>query len=449
MKLFRIAILTLVLVSALALTGFAGVKAQGPVKVTWWTETSPKIEDINKNFVEPFNKSHPNIQLEIVPQDKLDDTLRTAIQADSAPDILQTAGGAFIAEFVPAGVVLPMDSYAKQLGWQDKLLPWAYEAGFLENKLYSLPLTFESMILLYNKTLFEKNGWKPPTTRAELDALSAQLQAKGLHTFSYGYVGWEPTNEHLVGIYLNNFAGPDNVYKALIGQKKWTDPEFVGAINMLKADMVDKGMFSGKLENYYTYDWNAFFGELSSGKAGMMMVGSWGFRGAADFFTKETGNDWDWVPLPPFDAQAGPYNYELAIGSTLSINGHSKNADAAAQVLDYLLSNPKITLKLSSTSNFGEWVVPIHYSDADYPEGTDPRIIRFHKDFAKVTGEGHYGYTTWTFWPADADTQLWKDIEQVWAGDMKVEDYLAAQQAAWDKARAAGKTLPIPQRKSS
>jgi hypothetical protein len=31
---------------------------------------------------------------------------------------------------------------------------------------------------------------------------------------------------------------------------------------------------------------------------------------------------------------------------------------------------------------------------------------------------------------------------------MKVEDYLAAHQAAWDKARAAGKTLPIPSRKT-
>jgi raffinose/stachyose/melibiose transport system substrate-binding protein len=158
MKLFRVAILMLVLVVAPALTGFAGVRAQSPVKVTWWTETSPKIEDINKYFVEPFNKSHPNIQLEIVPQEKLDDSLRTAIQADSAPDILQTPGGAFIAEYVPAGVVLPMDSYAKQFGWQDKLLPWAYEAGFLENKLYSVPLTYESMVLLYKRPFSRKTA---------------------------------------------------------------------------------------------------------------------------------------------------------------------------------------------------------------------------------------------------------------------------------------------------
>ena len=100
----------------------------------------------------------------------------------------------------------------------------------------------------------------------------------------------------------------------------------------------------------------------------------------------------------------------------------------------------------SATSSFGEWVVPVHITDDDYPAGTDERIMRFHKDFADVTSQGRYGYTTWTFWPADADTQLWKDIEQVWGGNMSSADYLAAQQAAWDKARADGTTLPVPER---
>jgi raffinose/stachyose/melibiose transport system substrate-binding protein len=177
-----------------------------------------------------------------------------------------------------------------------------------------------------------------------------------------------------------------------------------------------------------------------------MMIGTWGFRGAADFFTPDTGNDWDWAPLPPFSDMAGDYNYELAVGSTLSVNGNSKNADAAMEVLDYLLSNPKQTLAVAATANYGEWVVPLHYADSDYPAGIDERIKRFYTDFSKVTGEGRYGYTTWTFWPADADVQLWKDIEQVWAGSESVADYLSAQQALWDKARADGATLPVPAR---
>ncbi|PCH77483.1 MAG: hypothetical protein COB96_06175 [Planctomycetota bacterium] len=44
-----------------------------------------------------------------------------------------------------------------------------------------------------------------------------------MHVFSYGSTGWQPTHEHIGGMYLNSYAGPDNVYKALIGEKKWSD----------------------------------------------------------------------------------------------------------------------------------------------------------------------------------------------------------------------------------
>ena len=41
------------------------------------------------------------------------------------------------------------------------------------------------------------------------------------------------------------------VYKAITGEKEWTDPEFVEAIELLKKHMVDDGYWSGSLENYY------------------------------------------------------------------------------------------------------------------------------------------------------------------------------------------------------
>jgi raffinose/stachyose/melibiose transport system substrate-binding protein len=116
------------------------------------------------------------------------------------------------------------------------------------------------------------------------------------------------------------------------------------------------------------------------------------------------------------------------------------------EVLNFLLSDPKRVLQIAAGSGFGEWVVPLHFTEADFPEGTDPRITRFFSDFAQVTGEGRYGYTTWTFWPADPNVQLWTDIESVWADEMSTEDYLATQQELWEEARAEGKTLPIPQR---
>jgi len=446
MKSRRYFVLTPVLILVLALMGSLVAHAQDVTTITWWTENGDFLQHVQDTFVKSFNDSHTNIKLELVGQEKLDDVLRTAFQAGEAPDILQTPGASFIAEYTASGQIQPMDAYAEKFGWKDKLLPWAYESGILDSKLYSLPLTYESMIMFYNKSLFDKNGWTVPTNAADFWALCQKIADAGIHPFAYSNSEWKPSNEHLVGVYLNNYVGPDNLYKALTGEKKFTDPEFAEAIQLLTDQIATKGWYSGSLDNYYAYTNADVFADLTTEKSAMMISGTWNFANMKTYFTPDIPDQWDWAPIPMFSDKAGDYNYELATGSTLSINAKSKNVDAAAEVLNYLLSDPKLVLANAAGADFGEWMVPLHYGEGDFPEGTDPRIVRYFSDFAKVTGEGRYGYTTWTFWPAKADVQLWQDIEQVWAGDETVADYLAAQQAEWDTARTDGKTLPIPKR---
>lgn len=422
------------------------VSAQDVVTVTWWTESGDEVDAfLIPLLADAFNAEHDDIQLEIIGQESLNDVNRTALQAGEAPDIIQTPGASFVAEFVDAGLVLPMTSLADQFGWQEKLLPWAYNSGILNGELYSIPITYESMILYYNKTLFEANGWEVPTTLDELEAIAAEMVDMGIMPFTYGNADWQPSNEHLMGIYLNNYAGPDNVYQALIGEKPWTDPEFAGATALLSEQISDLGWFSGDLSNYYANTGEDQLIELASGEAAMMMSGTWQFTNMNTFF-EETGQEWDWAPLPIFNEQAGEYNYELATGSTISINATTENPDAVGTVIDYWLSDASRVLEIAAGAGFGEYVVPIAFSAEDFPAGTDERVSEFFADFAAVTGEGRFGYTTWTFWPADANVQLWTSIEEVWAGDLSVEDYLAEHEALWQQAREEGKTLAIPAR---
>lgn len=440
MKTFRLVLLML----ALVLLGTTAM-AQEVTIVTWWTEDYIDQDQITETLVDPFQAAHPDIQLVITSQPELNSTLRTALAAGEAPDILQTPGASFIAEFLKSGLIYNLADAAAEFEWEEKLLPWAYQSGLLEGGLYSIPLTYESMILLYNATLFEENGWEPPTTLEEFEAIAEAAIDLGINPLSYGNSGWQPTNEHLMGIYLNNYAGPENVYAALIGEKPWTDPEFAEATALLKTHIADNGWFSGSLETYFAYGWDDFWAELSTGEAAMMMIGTWGFRGANEFFG-ETEYDWDWVPLPMFSDMAGEYNYELATGSTLSVNGETDNPDAVITVLEWLMSNPAQVLDIASGYGYGEFMIPLHFTEDDFPEEADARIVRFFADFAKVTGEGRVGYTTWTFWPADPNVHLWEAVENVWFDELSIEDYLFEHQALWDQAREDGVTLPIPAR---
>ena len=419
-------------------------------KITWWAEQAEphSTELILKLIVDKFNAEHPNLELELIEQPNAD-VLRPALMAGAGPDIMWCAGNAACSEYYAAGHLLALDKYSKEFGWNNKLMPWAYNAGIINNKLYTLPQTFETFILMYNTKVFKKNGWEPPTTGSQLWSLAEKMKQKGIIPFAYGNASWKPTNEHLAGIYLNNYAGPENVYKALIGEKPWSDKEFVGAMNLLKEHIVDKGYFMGSIENYYSYGWNEMWPPFASGEAGMMMIGTWGFRGGPSFF-KDNPDDWDWVPLPPFSSEAnsqiGPYHYDLALGGNIAINRASQNADEAALVLDFILNDKKSVLEIAASSNFGEWVIPLKYSLSDFPATTDKRVLKYFNDFTKVTSEGRYGYTTWTFWPAKSNVQLWKELELLWASEMTTEEYLQNHENTWKSDRAEGKTFSIPNR---
>ena len=96
----------------------------------------------------------------------------------SGPDIVYTAGPSYVATMAEAGQLLALDDYAQKLGWNDRLLPLFLDLGKYNGKLYALAKTYETLGLFYNKTLFAKNGWTPPTTIAELEKLADTMKAR-------------------------------------------------------------------------------------------------------------------------------------------------------------------------------------------------------------------------------------------------------------------------------
>ena len=410
--------------------------------VTWWGETNADRDPVFiEKLVKSFNETQDEVELVMEFKEALNDVLRTAMLSGEGPDIVETPGPSYVKEYQEAGLIASMQGYSDQYGWEDKLLPWSYQAGVFDGEFYSAPKTFESMIMLYNKTLFEENGWSVPTTLSEYEDVAGKIKAAGMNVFAYGSTGWQPTHEHLVGMYLNSYAGPDNVYKALIGEKKWTDPVFVEAVELLRKHMVDDGYWSGSLENYYALGWDDFHAMFASRGAAMMTIGTWTFGTTTSSFA-DISDEWDWAPFPVL-RDSGDASYLLALGTTMSINASSDNQDAAAKVLDFVFSNKDVVLDMAADFQFGEFVVPLYFSADDIKASVSPQVKRYLLDFADATGKGNYGYTTWTFWPADPGVHIWKDMEVVWAGDISVEDYMYDHQKLWDKARKKNQLLPV------
>ena len=422
------------------LLSVGAVAAQDKPTVTVWFNAGSTPSCTEPFIVDGFNGSSTDAQVEIVDQPNQWDTTRTAVSGGGGPDIIISPGPSFVYEMAAAGLILPMDSYASKLSWGDTFVPWALSLGDVGGKLYSLPAELETLILYYNKTLFDQHGWTPPKTMDELVTLAQKIQDAGIVPFSHGNSDWRATNEWFVEEFLNHIAGPQAVYDALKGNRPWTDDVFAKSIDTLN-NMQAKGWFSGGLDLYYTTDEPTRMAMLGAGQAAMNIEGTWRFSDIDTFFGAAAGNSntWDWVPVP---STTGDSIFDIGIGSTWSINAASKNPDAAAEFLTYYFS-PDFQAQM--LAKCGQAPAPVNLK-ADAMQGVDPRVASAFSEFAKASNAGNYGYTTWTFWPPKSDVYIYEEIEKVWAGQETTAQYLDGLQKQFAEELAAGTIPPIPQR---
>jgi raffinose/stachyose/melibiose transport system substrate-binding protein len=424
----------------LVLAALSWAQVQERTQVTMWLETGAGGICTLNHIIAPFNAQSDTIEVVGTMQAAYWDATRTALAGGAGPDIVGTPGPSFVFELARAGKLLPLDEFAEEFGWSQNIFGWALDLGRLDGTLYSIPDSVETIVLYYNKTLFEERGWELPTTMDELVALTAQIQAEGVIPFAHSNAEWRPANEHYVGEFLNQVAGPEKVYEALIGERPWTDPEFVRAIELLNR-MQQEGWFMGGLDRYYTTPTDEMLAALGDGKAAMAITGTWFIGTMDDFFGEEAGNanEWDVMPVP---SSTGEVYFSVGLGHTLSINRNSANPRAAAEFLTYFYSPETQARRVVEC---GEDPGPVAL-DIEALEGADPRHARILEGMEEAFEAGNYGYTTWTFWPPRSNVYIWEEIERVWAGRMTAEQYLAGLQRIFDEELAAGVTLPIPAR---
>lgn len=409
--------------------------------ISFWYETAAPAnqQQLKDILVDPFNAAHPEDDLSIdFRGEDLDKQLRIAMLSGAGPDIVFTAGPSYVASMAQAGQLLDLGDYATKLGWNDRILPLFLDLGKYNGKLYSLAKTYETLGLFYNKTLFDKNGWKAPATIAELEALAEESKKAGLVPFGAGNADWRPTNEHYVSIVLNSIAGPDNVYKALTGAIPWTDPSIVAAIDKLN-EWWQKGYFG---PNYFSLTGEQAFAQVPTGTAAMAPTGTWNFVNVPNYFPQNNAEP-AFVGFPSADGSAPVY--ALGIGSTFSINAKSGNTDGAAAVLDTIFQ-PKFYSDMNSVWQ-GEWNLPLKDLSQVKIAGTvTPLYEQVMKQLGAAVGKGQYGYTTWTFLPPATDTYLVSGMEEVWLNKIKSTDYLKKWDDTFKKEKDAGKVPAIPPR---
>lgn len=412
--------------------------------ITFWAAFDRDTDRryFEENFVKAYNADHDvKVGLTIKEGESLERLQQTAIASGQGPDIVFTSGPSYALEYINAGKLAPLDEYAKSGGWDKKLQGWAYESGKVDGKLYSIPNSFETMVMFTNKEVMSKYGWTPPTTREDFEALCADAKGQGLMPVLAGSAEWKPATEWHVSVILNHYAGPEAVYSALQGETPWSDPVFVDAITVLNG-YFQKGWFGGGVKEYFTNRFDALNTRFAKGQIALDITGSWAFGDLRNFFDGKTGaapDVWDWAPLPSFGDGVPKDLFTLSVGGTYSINADSKSQDAAAEYLTWLLTDPKRVADAVAKVAFQPY--PLEFSADDFPAETDERIKRLYVDMAASKA---WGYVTWTFWPPKSDVYIYQEMDKVITGKLTPKEYCEGLDKVFKEELAAKKVPPIP-----
>ncbi|GIH15466.1 extracellular solute-binding protein [Rugosimonospora africana] len=320
--------------ATLAACGTSGPSSSGggSGSASYWSLSGPPGQPYRQAAIDRFNKANPKskITATFYQNDDYKQKIKTALGAGQPPTMIWGWGGGGLKDYVAADQVVDLTDWLSQnAAVKDKILPSAFGAATVDGKIYALPVeTVQPIVLFYNKKVFDKVGVQPPQTYGDMLDLIPKFNARGIAPFSLaGQSRW--TNMMWLEFMLDRNAGSEVFNNVFAGKANaWSDPAVLDMLTKVQ-DLVKNKAFVKGFESVVA-DQNADQALLYTGKAAMMLHGSWSYgiqvANGGDF-VKSGGLGW--MNFPPIDGGKGdPSNTVGNPGQYLSI---ASKASAAAQ----------------------------------------------------------------------------------------------------------------------
>jgi raffinose/stachyose/melibiose transport system substrate-binding protein len=267
--------------AALAACGTAGpgTSGGGGAKATYWYLSGQPQEAVRTGAVDRFNKANPNGQIAgtTFQNDAYKTKIKTAIGAGQAPTIIWGWGGGSLRSYVNAGQVDDLTPWFDQHPEvKNRLFPTAFPAATVNGKIYAMPCeAVQPIVLFYNKKIFDQVGVKPPQSWGDIMSLVSTFNARNIAPFALGGQSlW--TNMMWLEFLFDRIGGPE-VFQAIFNGEKnsWSNPAALDALGKVQDLVRANGFIKGF--SSITADSNADQALLYTGRAAMMLHGSWSY----------------------------------------------------------------------------------------------------------------------------------------------------------------------------
>ncbi len=148
----------------------------------------PEAVEVFEMLEEKFNASHDNIHLTIESPNDAMTILKTRFIREDAPDIIGIGGDINYSNFLDSEMLMDISDYRGLADINPSYLTIDKQLEFISmNGTYAVPYVANAAGVLYNRAMFQENGWKIPETWEEFKALCDTIQAAGIQPLYFGF----------------------------------------------------------------------------------------------------------------------------------------------------------------------------------------------------------------------------------------------------------------------
>ena len=404
--------LSLLVVLAMLLVTVGVAAGQDKTEITYMMWGSPEELAVWQKIVDEYQAANPNVTINVDVSDWTSywDKLKTLMAGGNPPDVFAMDAPLY-PDWQSRGVLLNLQPYIdKDPTVLDGFYPVTLEAYKKADGYYGLPRDFQTIVLFYNKDMFDAAGVAYPTDSWTMDDLRKAAKELTKDSDNDGVIDQWGFSTDLYDMELfwseavwgfgGEIINPEGTQTLL------TDGKARDAWNFI-ADMAvtDKSMPDPEQAAQYGND------VFAAGKAAMTTIGHWVVPQYA-----QLGFKWDVSAMP-----AGPVAHATSVNSAgFVISKDSKNPDAAWDFVKYA-TGPSGQTRLTELG----FAIPVLQSVAEsavYLEQKSAPIN--HKVFLDALAYAKpkptfRGYDEWA-------TVVGDHLTQVWTGDVSISDALDA-----------------------
>ncbi len=384
--------------------------AQEPTEITYMMWGSPEELAVWQTIVDEFEVAHPDIKVNVDVSDweSYWDKLKTLVAGGTPPDVFAMDAPLY-PDWQTRGVLLNLQPYIDQdPSALDGFYPVTLEPYKRDDGYYGLPRDFQTIVLYYNKDIFDAAGVAYPTDDWTMDDLKANALALTKDTDGDGV--------------LDQWGFATDLYDM---ELFWSEAIWGFGGEIINPEGTETLLTEGKARDAWNFitdmvvtdksipdpDQSAQYGNdvFAAGKAAMTTIGHWVVPEYA-----QLGFKWDVAAMP-----AGPVNHVTSVNSAgFVVAKDSKSPDAAWEFVKYATGSEG----QSRLTELG-FAIPVLESVAESPtylEQTSAPIN--HKVFLDALAYAKpkptfRGYEEWS-------TIVGDGLIPVWIGDSAISDAL-------------------------